>query len=34
VKNAVRVAKEFAMNKVKEKIQQELSRGTLGLGGI
>ncbi|HCS49890.1 MAG: hypothetical protein A2V45_11155 [Candidatus Aminicenantes bacterium RBG_19FT_COMBO_58_17] len=34
VKNAVRVAKEFVMNKVKERIQQELTRATLGQNGI
>ncbi len=34
VKNAVRVAKEFVMNKVKERIQQEFTRATLGQNGI
>jgi glycerol-3-phosphate acyltransferase PlsX len=33
VKNAVRVAKEFVVNRVKDKIQQELSRATPALDG-
>lgn len=33
VKNAVRVAKEFVINKVKDKIQQELSRAAPALNG-
>ena len=34
VKNAVRVAKEFVVNRVKDKIQEEMGRATPALDGI